>query len=122
VVQRHDENVRHLLEAQITDPKSLGRGIVADQYGLHNPGTAAGIIDAFLTAYVQPKSKYHRDAALPERIQLAADFLTRVQSPDGNINLLSTNSTRLPTRDSSYEHSAHPSRSRSAPARKNWSA
>jgi hypothetical protein len=79
------------VEAQITDPNSRGRGIVPDQYGLHNPGTAAGIIDAFLTAYLHPRSKYHRDAALPQRIQLAADFLTRVQTPDGNINLLSTN-------------------------------
>jgi hypothetical protein len=91
VVNRHDAAVEKLLKTQITDPNSRGRGIYADEYGLFNPGTAAGVIDTFLTAYLQPKSKYYKDGSLPERIRLAADFLTRVQTPDGNINLLVTN-------------------------------
>ena len=90
-VNRHDAAVDKLLKAQITDPNSRGRGIYPDEYGLFNPGTAAGVIDTFLTAFLQPKSKYYNDSSLPERIRLAADFLTRVQTPDGNINLLTTN-------------------------------
>ncbi len=91
VVRRHDTSVERLLAVQITDPKSRWRGIYPDDFGLHNPGTAAGVIDTLLTAYLQPKSKFYNDNALPLRIRLAADFLSRVQTPDGNINLLITN-------------------------------
>jgi hypothetical protein len=91
VIERHDAGVEKLLKTQITDPNHRGCGIYADEYGLYNPGTAAGVIDTFLTAYLHPKSKYHNDGALPDRIRLAAEFLTRVQTPDGNINLLVTN-------------------------------
>jgi hypothetical protein len=91
VVQRHDSSVERTLQMQNVDPSSRWRGIYPDEYGLHNPGTAAGIIDALLTAYLQPKSRYYNDKAIPERVKLAADFLTRAQTPDGNINLLVTN-------------------------------
>ena len=91
IIPRHDASVERTLQMQVTDPASRWRGIYPDEYGLHNPGTAAGVIDTLLTAYLQPKSKYYNDKAIPERIKLAADFLTRVQSPDGNINLLITN-------------------------------
>ena len=90
-VKRHDANVERLLSVQITDPRSRWRGIFPDEYGLHNPGSAAGVIDAFVTAYLHPESKFYQDKALPERIRLAADFLTSAQSPDGNIDLLITN-------------------------------
>ena len=70
-VNRHDAAVEKLLKTQITDPNSRGRGIYADEYGLFNPGTGAGVIDTFLTAYLQPKSKYYKDGSLPERIRLA---------------------------------------------------
>ena len=91
VIERHDTNVERLLKAQITDARSRWRGIFPDEYGLHNPGSGAGIIDAFLTAYLHPESRFYQDEALPERIKMAADFLSRVQTPDGNINLLITN-------------------------------
>lgn len=91
IIRRHDSGVERTLQLQITEAGSRWRGVYADEYGLHNPGTAAGIIDNLLTAYLQPKSKYYNDKTLPERIKLAADFLTRVQSADGNINLLVTN-------------------------------
>ena len=91
IVARHDANVDRLLKLQITDHQSRWRGVFSDEFGLHHPGTGAGVIDAFLTAYLHPKSKFYHDKAIPERIRLAADFLTRVQSPDGNINLLTTN-------------------------------
>lgn len=91
VIQRHDAAVERTLKLQITDPSHRARGIYPDEYGLHNPGTAAGVIDAFLTAYLQPRSKYYKEKALIERIRLATDFLQRVQTADGNINLLVTN-------------------------------
>ncbi len=91
VIRRHDASVERVLKTQITDPKSRWRGIYADEYGLHNPGTAAGVIDTLLTAFLQPRSRYYNDDAVPERIRLAAELLSRVQTPDGNINLLTTN-------------------------------
>ena len=45
VVQRHDSSVERTLQAQVTDPGSRWRGIYPDEYGLHHPGTAAGVID-----------------------------------------------------------------------------
>jgi hypothetical protein len=91
VVQRHDSSVERTLQLQITDPGSRWRGIYPDEYGLHHPGTASGVIDTLLTAYLQPKSRYHNDKAIPERIKLAGDFLAREQTADGNINLIITN-------------------------------
>ena len=64
---------------------------MTDEYGLHHPGAGAGVIDTLLTAFLQPRSRYYNDDAVPERIRLAAEFLSRVQTPDGNINLLTTN-------------------------------
>src|SRR4051812_41877243 len=91
VVRRHDAAVDRLLKLQVTDPKSRACGIYADDFGLVNPGTGAGVIDTFLTAYLQPKSKFYNDSALPQRIRLAAEFLSRQQTAEGNINLLITN-------------------------------
>jgi hypothetical protein len=90
-VRRHDESVGRLLERQITDPKHPWCGIFADEFGLHHPGSAAGVIDAFITAYLHPRSRFHKDPALPKRAQLAAALLDRVQTPDGNIDLPITN-------------------------------
>ena len=96
VVRRHDAGVERLLKLQVTDPKSRACGIYADDFGLVNPGTGAGVIDTFLTAYLQPKSKFYNDSELPQRIRLAAEFLSREQTPDGNINLLITNFNSTP--------------------------
>lgn len=91
IIQTHDLNVERLVRVQITDPKSRWRGVVPDEYGLHHAGTGASLVDAFLTAYLHPRSKYYQDSNLLERVRLAADFLARTQSPEGNIDLLTTN-------------------------------
>ncbi|HYO81925.1 MAG TPA: hypothetical protein VES20_11015, partial [Bryobacteraceae bacterium] len=91
VLARHDKYVTDLMTRQITDPASRWRGIYLDDYGLPMPGVAGGIIDALTSAWLHPGSKYHKDAALPERIRLAADLLRREQTPDGNWHLPTTN-------------------------------
>jgi len=48
-------------------------------------------VEALTSGFVCPDSKFHRDRTLPERIKLAAAYLERVQTPDGNIDLPSTN-------------------------------
>lgn len=80
-----------MLRAQITDPASRFAGTMEDASGLHSPGAAAGIVTACATAFLQPSSKYHRAPLMLERARLAAGYLERSQSPEGNIDLLTTN-------------------------------
>src|SRR5260221_5682322 len=90
-VARNDAAVRKLLDAQITDAASPWRGSVPDEFGLQSAGSAGGLTEAMAASFVEPTSKYYRDAALVGRIRDAAAFLERSQSPQGNIDLLSTN-------------------------------
>ena len=91
VIKRHDAYVNTLLERQNMDPQSRWRGLIADEYGIHAPGTGAAIIDALTAAWLHPKSKHHNSPLLPQRIKLAAEALAREQTSDGNWHLLSTN-------------------------------
>lgn len=91
LVSRNDESVARYLERQNTDPASRWRGAVPDAFGLHEPGTAAGILTTGMAAFLHPQSKFHRDGEVRGRIKLAAEHLARVQTSDGNFDLLVTN-------------------------------
>ena len=88
---RNDDAVRRLLASQIVDPTSPWRGSSPDQYGLHTAGSAASVIVTMAAAFVHAESAFHGDKTMLERIGLAAAFLERSQSPDGNVDLLVTN-------------------------------
>ena len=90
-LQRNDAAVRTLLQAQVTESADTHRGSVADQFGLYSAGAASGVLEAMAASFVHPQSSFHRDGALLERMRLAAGFLERAQSPQGNIDLLTTN-------------------------------
>jgi hypothetical protein len=90
-LQRNDAAVRTLLHAQITDAASPWRGSVPDQFGLHSAGSAGSVAETLAASFVHPPSRFHDDGAVLERIRLAAGFLERAQSPQGNVDLLSTN-------------------------------
>ena len=90
-VARNDAAVRSMLDNQITDAASPWRGCVPDQVGLHSAGSAGGVAETLTASFIHPTSRFHRDNALVERIRLAAGFLERSQSPQGNIDLLTTN-------------------------------
>ena len=90
-IERNDTAVQSLLQAQITDSASQWRGGVPDQAGLHLPVSAGGLIETLAASFVHPRSRFHRDGAVLERIRLAAGFLERAQGPQGNIDLLTTN-------------------------------
>ncbi len=91
IVARNDEIVTGYLERQNTDPNSRWRGAIPDAFGLHEPGSASGILANGVAALVHPQSRFHADAELRRRLHLAADHLKRVQTPDGNVDLLITN-------------------------------
>jgi hypothetical protein len=90
-LQRNDAAVAKLLTSQVTDPASPWIGSFPDRYGLHVAGSAGGAIETFTASLVHPQSKYHRDGTLNQRIGLAAAFLERCQSPEGNVDLPTTN-------------------------------
>lgn len=91
VVKRNDAAVERMLESQITDPASPWRGSIPDEFGLHSAGSAGGVAETMTASFLHPQSKFHADNGLVERMHLAAEFLERSQSPQGNIDLLSTN-------------------------------
>src|SRR5262249_1543569 len=80
-VARPDTAVAALLEAQVSDPASPWRGSVPDQYGLHSAGSAGAATESLAAAFVQPRSRFHGDTALLDRLRLSAGFLIRSQSP-----------------------------------------
>src|SRR5215471_4109598 len=90
IVERNDAAADNYLRVQST---AAGRwqGSVPDDYLEHPAGAAAGLIETLTAAFLYPGSKHYRESALAERIQLAAGFLERSQTAEGNIDLLSTN-------------------------------
>lgn len=91
IVRAHDEAVGRYLAAQNTDSSSRWYGGTPDATGLYNVSSAATFANVFAAAFLHPQAKGHRDPKLIERIRLAAGFLERFQTPDGNIDLLITN-------------------------------
>lgn len=89
IIGQHDQRVEYLLKSQITDPSHRSCGTLAGR--LPSPGAAGDILEALAAAFVCPGSKFHNSRLLAERIGLAAAYLQREQSPDGNIDLLTTN-------------------------------
>jgi hypothetical protein len=96
VTGRNDALVEALLNKQETDPQSRWRGSVPDDAGLHTAGSAAQILDTFSASLVYPKSRFFGNAELLQRMRMAAGFLERSQTPDGNIALLTTNFNSTP--------------------------
>ena len=96
IVTRHDENVARVLAAQNIDRASPGCGAMPNAAGLYAAGSAAGLIEACVAAYLHPQSRFHGNTLLVDRVKLAAQFLERVQRPDGCIDLLETNFDSTP--------------------------
>ena len=87
----HDERLEGLLARQITDPASRWLGGVPDETGLCHANMVGGLLKNAAAATFHPKSVFHQDTALFARMRLAADFLNRCQTADGNVDLLTTN-------------------------------
>ena len=90
-VRQNDLVVESYLERQNTDPDSRWRGAIAGETGLHEAGTASGVLARGVAAYVSRDSKYFQDKLLRARLELAIEHMERVQTPDGNFDLLVTN-------------------------------
>ncbi|HVW07988.1 MAG TPA: hypothetical protein VHC90_05370 [Bryobacteraceae bacterium] len=95
VVTRTDVAAESYLKSQITEAGPW-QGSVPDEYGMHLAGTASGVIEILAAAVNYSGSKFYRSNEAVERIRLAAGFLERSQSPEGFIDLLSTNFNSCP--------------------------
>src|ERR1039458_10362180 len=91
VVARNDAALENLLRVQVTDARHARVGGVPDEYGMFHAGAAGGLIEAAAASWIAPQSKHHGAGEVLERIRLAAQFLERSQSAEGNIDLLTTN-------------------------------
>ncbi len=91
LIQRHDEAIDRYLKIQVTDPAHRFRGGIPDAYGLHAPGTGIGLWEVFTAGFITSKSRHYRNRELIDRMKLAADFVDRSTSPEGNIYLPTTN-------------------------------
>ena len=96
----HDAGVDNLLKTQTVDKSSPWLGGYPDRNGLHNGGSACGIVLSYTVCLVRPDSRHYGSAVVQERLALALDFLNRKLTPDGNIDLLFTNFNSPP--DSSF--------------------
>ena len=91
ILKRHDERVEQLLRDQQTGAASRYRGAYPDEFGIYQTGSAGIILEHFAAAILHPKSKFHQSPLLAERMRMAARFLESVQSPAGNVPLVTTN-------------------------------
>jgi hypothetical protein len=91
IVRRQDEAVATYIEKQITDPANRWRGTIPDAFELNNPGSASGILVGMMAAFLHEQSRYYHNAEVAGRMKLACDHLQRLQTADGNIELLVTN-------------------------------
>ena len=90
VVERTDAAVDSFLKTQITE-QGQWQGSVPDEYLMHPAGNASSLIENLTAAFLYPQSRHHNENEVFTRIRLAAGFLERSQSPEGFIDLLSTN-------------------------------
>jgi hypothetical protein len=91
VVRRHDEAIEHLLASQVTNAASPGYGTLEDPRGVYAVRPAASFIEACMAAYLHPRSKFHANPLLVERMKLAAGYMERNQHADGFIDYRDTN-------------------------------
>ena len=90
-IDAHDKAVDDLIKRQELSPTHRHRGNVVGAGGLFYGGTPSGILDTFATAYLHPQSRHFHSSLVLDRLKLTAECFARVQTPDGNWNLPTTN-------------------------------
>lgn len=90
-VKHHDAAIENILRIQIADPSNEHCGAWPDAFGLYYPGSSAAVSDSFTVAFLHPKSKFHKNPLMLERMKLGIEYAVRKASPEGNVYLPITN-------------------------------
>ena len=91
LIRTNDEQLPRLLQRQERGASHPSRGGLPNEFGIFGAHDAASFISALVASHVSPDSKYHHSAKLLEPLQLAAEFMLKMQHGDGTIDLYSTN-------------------------------
>lgn len=87
-----EEKVKYYLKHQVKNQGSQDYGSFYDpELGLSNPGEATNGLMMLISLYLNKDSSYYCDKSLINSIDLALDYLERVQRVDGTIDLVTTN-------------------------------
>jgi hypothetical protein len=92
-----DEHLERTLGWQILDPEDKDHG------GFKNPetlrveqGRAASVLGLCTSAYLHPDSRFYRDTGILDRMRLMSTYLSKIQHPDGSIDLHVSNVRSAP--------------------------
>jgi len=91
LLSENDSRIPLWLQNQEKDTTSRWYGGIKIESGVFYPGHAAGFIKNLSCSYVSPGSEYFNAPELLSAMDLAVQYLLRVQYDDGNIDLPSTN-------------------------------
>jgi len=91
VVEANDEAVASGINVQALSESHPFCGGIPDARELYLAGTSGRFVQRATAAYFCESSRYFRDESLVERIRDALSFLSKGQTSDGNIALLTTN-------------------------------
>ena len=90
-VASNDRAITQGFANQLPDDGSPFAGGFPNPHGICFVSTAAWQICRMVAGWVMPNSAHHNSKELQHRLNLAIDFLTRMQHEDGTIDLISTN-------------------------------
>ena len=76
---------------QVNDKSSKSYGGMLDGDEIPSPQNTGGYISKWVCAMSSPESAFYRSTNLLKKVEIAVQFLLKVQHADGTIDLLSTN-------------------------------
>lgn len=91
LVQKNDEALQGDLDNQMMDASDRWHGGIRNYMNMYHARETASMLQRSAAAYYSPESKFYKSAELLERMRLAAEFLERTQTADGNVDLMVTN-------------------------------
>ncbi len=91
LIYHNDVAVNNMLQRQTVEKYHSFYGGIPNVYDIYQPMGAAMFMQYAASAYSNEQSQYYGAESLPERMELAVQFLKNMQYEDGTIDLLSTN-------------------------------
>ena len=87
LIKVNDGRVAIYLERQLLDQKHPWHGGFKNDVQIPNPSTTGGVIRSLVCSYISPASEYFQSSNLAKALDLALDYMLRVQHEDGTIDL-----------------------------------